>query len=107
MHLCRSVLTSGESVRSGPIALTPPLAHPGTPQVDDLVSLLSVPGVDMVNFGATDYSVSIGHPGQDGRPGIKKHKLVEEAELKGAHLLSRACPSACPLHPKGQVSSCS
>ena len=29
MHLCRSVLTSGESVRSGPIALTPPLRPPG------------------------------------------------------------------------------
>ena len=50
--------------------------------VDDLVSLLSVPGVDMVNFGATDYSVSVGVPGQDGRPGTKKHRLVEEAELK-------------------------
>jgi 2-keto-3-deoxy-L-rhamnonate aldolase RhmA len=44
--------------------------------------LLSVPGVDMVNFGATDYSVSVGVPGQDGRPGTQKHRLVEEAELK-------------------------
>ena len=41
------------------------IAPPGYHQ-DDLESLLSVPGVDMVQFGATDYSVSIGHPGQDG-----------------------------------------
>lgn len=26
-----------------------------------------------VQFGATDYSVSIGHPGQDGRPGTTRH----------------------------------
>lgn len=50
--------------------------------VDDLEQLLAVPGVDMVQFGATDYSVSIGHPGEDGRPGTKRHPKVDEAELK-------------------------
>ena len=81
--------------------------------VEDLEQLLSVPGVDMVQFGATDCppprrllslpvplprrtllttaltatprpadSVSIGQPGQDGRPGTTKHPKVEEAELK-------------------------
>ena len=44
--------------------------------VDDLSSLLSVPGVDMVQFGPSDYSMSIGVCGQ------ATHPKVKEAEIK-------------------------
>ena len=32
--------------------------------VDDLDAILSVPGIDMVQFGASDFSMSIGKPAQ-------------------------------------------
>jgi 4-hydroxy-2-oxoheptanedioate aldolase len=32
--------------------------------VDDLERILSVPGIDMVQFGASDFSMSIGKPAQ-------------------------------------------
>ena len=32
--------------------------------VDDIEEALSVPGIDMVQFGPTDFSISIGHPGE-------------------------------------------
>lgn len=57
--------------------------------VDDLVSLLSVPGVDMVQFGGTDYSASIGLTGQDGRPGTTQHPKVAEAERKVIYTAQR------------------
>jgi len=44
--------------------------------VDNLEMILSVEGVDMVQFGPSDYSVSIGLPGET------QHPKVREAELK-------------------------
>jgi 2-keto-3-deoxy-L-rhamnonate aldolase RhmA len=44
--------------------------------VENLEEILSVEGVDMVQFGPSDYSLSIGLPGE------KKHPKVREAELK-------------------------
>ena len=44
--------------------------------VEDLEEILSVEGVDMVQFGPADYSISIGHPGE------YNHPKVREAELK-------------------------
>jgi 2-keto-3-deoxy-L-rhamnonate aldolase RhmA len=44
--------------------------------VENLEEILSVEGVDMVQFGPSDYSLSIGLPGQAGHP------KVREAELK-------------------------
>ncbi|MDH5461616.1 MAG: aldolase/citrate lyase family protein [Candidatus Bathyarchaeota archaeon] len=44
--------------------------------VDNLEAILSVEGVDMVQFGPSDYSLSIGVPGERGHPKVK------EAELK-------------------------
>jgi 2-keto-3-deoxy-L-rhamnonate aldolase RhmA len=44
--------------------------------VENLEEILSVKGVDMVQFGPNDYSISIGLPGE------KNHPKVEEAELK-------------------------
>ena len=44
--------------------------------VENLEEILSVKGVDMVQFGPSDYSVSIGSPGEYANPKVK------EAELK-------------------------
>ena len=44
--------------------------------VENLEEILSVDGVDMVQFGPADYSISIGHPGE------YNHPKVREAELK-------------------------
>lgn len=42
-----------------------------------LQSLLSVPGVDMVQFGPSDYAMSMGVTGQGGN-----HPIVKEGEIK-------------------------
>lgn len=44
--------------------------------VENLEAILSVPGVDMVQFGPGDYSLSLGYPGQ------RKHPEVKEAEQR-------------------------
>ncbi len=44
--------------------------------VDNLEEILSVEGVDMVQFGPSDYSLSLGLPGET------QHPKVKEAELK-------------------------
>jgi 4-hydroxy-2-oxoheptanedioate aldolase len=44
--------------------------------VENLEEILSVPGIDMVQFGPGDYSLSLGLPGQ------RRHPKVREAELK-------------------------
>jgi len=44
--------------------------------VENLVEILSVEGIDMVQFGPADYSLSIGLPGETSHPKVK------EAELK-------------------------
>ena len=44
--------------------------------VENLEEILSVPGIDMVQFGPGDYSLSLGYPGQ------RNHPKVKEAELK-------------------------
>lgn len=40
--------------------------------VEQLEEILSVPGVDMVQFGPADYSMSIGVPGQFNHPKVRK-----------------------------------
>lgn len=44
--------------------------------VDNLEEILSVGGIDMVQFGPGDYSLSLGYPGQ------RSHPEVKEAEMK-------------------------
>ena len=44
--------------------------------VENLDEILSIEGIDMVQFGPNDYSMSIGHPGE------RSHPKVKEAELK-------------------------
>jgi 4-hydroxy-2-oxoheptanedioate aldolase len=51
--------------------------------VEDLEAILSVPGVDMVQFGPADYSMSIGIPGQWNHPRVREaEKFVIETALK-------------------------
>ncbi len=51
--------------------------------VDDLEALLSVEGVDMVNFGPADYSMSIGLTGQFDHPRVKEaERHVIETALR-------------------------
>jgi 2-keto-3-deoxy-L-rhamnonate aldolase RhmA len=51
--------------------------------VENLKSILSVPGVDMVQFGPADYSMSIGIPGQWNHPRVRDaERFVIETALK-------------------------
>jgi len=53
--------------------------------VENLDALLSVKGVDMVQFGPADYSMSIGIPGQFKHPKVKEAEryVIETAQKKG------------------------
>ena len=55
--------------------------------VEDLESILSVPGIDMVQFGAADYAMSIGQPHNRAHPDVKaaERKTIELALKKGLH----------------------
>jgi 2-keto-3-deoxy-L-rhamnonate aldolase RhmA len=55
--------------------------------VEDLDAILSVKGIDMVQFGASDYSMSMGLTGQRSHPAIKKAErdTIELALKKGLH----------------------
>ena len=53
--------------------------------IDDLENILSVPGIDMVQFGPADYSMSLGHPGEFKHPEVKEAEryTIETALKKG------------------------
>lgn len=53
--------------------------------VEDLEAILSVPGIDMVQFGPADYSMSIGLIGQMGHPAVREAEryVIETAQKKG------------------------
>lgn len=55
--------------------------------MEQLKEILSVEGVDMVQFGPCDYSVSIGKPGQMKSPEMqrKERDMIELALKKGVH----------------------
>jgi 4-hydroxy-2-oxoheptanedioate aldolase len=55
--------------------------------VEDLDAILSVKGIDMVQFGAADYSMSIGVTGQRSHPDVVKaeRRTIETALKKGLH----------------------
>jgi 4-hydroxy-2-oxoheptanedioate aldolase len=53
------------------------------PAVDQLEEILSVKGVDMIQWGPSDYSMSVGRAGQRGSPEIKAvERKVFETALK-------------------------
>jgi len=53
--------------------------------MDDLDEILSIPHVDMLQFGPNDYSISDGHPGQSGsaRTQQVQRDMIEKAMKKG------------------------
>jgi 2-keto-3-deoxy-L-rhamnonate aldolase RhmA len=55
--------------------------------VEDLDAILSVKGLDMVQFGASDYSMSLGLTGQRSHPDVVRaeRKTIETALKKGLH----------------------
>jgi 4-hydroxy-2-oxoheptanedioate aldolase len=55
--------------------------------VDNLDAILSVPGIDMVQFGGSDFSMSIGKTGQHADPEVvaAERKTIEMALKKGLH----------------------
>ena len=55
--------------------------------VDDLEAILSVPGIDMVQFGGSDFSMSIGKPAQHNDPEVvaAEKKTIEMALKMGLH----------------------
>jgi 4-hydroxy-2-oxoheptanedioate aldolase len=55
--------------------------------VEDLDAILSVKGLDMVQFGGSDYSMSMGLTGQRNHPDVKaaERKTIETALKKGLH----------------------
>jgi 2-keto-3-deoxy-L-rhamnonate aldolase RhmA len=55
--------------------------------VEDLDAVLSVPGIDMVQFGASDFSMSIGKTAQYGHPDVlaAETKTIQTALRKGLH----------------------
>jgi 4-hydroxy-2-oxoheptanedioate aldolase len=55
--------------------------------VEDLDAILAVKGVDMVQFGASDYSMSLGLTGQRNHPDVKRaeRKTIETALKMGLH----------------------
>jgi len=55
--------------------------------VEDLETILSTPGLDMVQFGAADYAMSIGQPHNRAHPDVKaaERKTIEMALAKGLH----------------------
>ncbi|MSO91018.1 MAG: 2,4-dihydroxyhept-2-ene-1,7-dioic acid aldolase [Acetobacteraceae bacterium] len=55
--------------------------------VDDLDAILAVKGIDMVQFGSADYSMSLGLTGQRNHPDVLKaeRKTIETALKMGLH----------------------
>lgn len=55
--------------------------------VEDLDSILSVKGIDMVQFGASDYSMSLGLTGQRNHSDVRRaeRKTIETALKMGVH----------------------
>ena len=53
--------------------------------MENLEEILSIEGVDMVQFGPADYSISIGKPGQAGSPEVQKvnRDMIETALKMG------------------------
>ena len=55
--------------------------------IDDLEAILSVPGIDMVQFGASDFSMSIGKPAQYSDPEVlaAETRTIDTALRLGLH----------------------
>jgi 4-hydroxy-2-oxoheptanedioate aldolase len=66
--------------------------------VEQLEEILAVPGVDMIQWGPADYSVSIGRPGEWGSPDLKAvERRVFETALKAG------VPPRCEINSADQA----
>lgn len=62
--------------------------------IENLDEILTVPGIDMLQFGPSDYSISVGKPGRGGDPDIQDaHKMMIQKAL------------AAGLHPRVEIGS--
>lgn len=64
--------------------------------VDNLAEILAVPGIDMVQFGPGDYSMSLGHVGQFNHPEVRE---AEEEVIR--------CALEAGLHPRAEINDAS
>lgn len=62
--------------------------------VENLESILSVPGVDMVQFGPADYAMSLGLPGQFAHPSVREAEAHVIATATRLGIAARAEPGA-------------
>ncbi|MBC7236366.1 MAG: 2,4-dihydroxyhept-2-ene-1,7-dioic acid aldolase [Chloroflexi bacterium] len=55
--------------------------------MENLDEILAVPGLDMVQFGPSDYSISVGKPGRGGDPDIREaqNTMIKKALAAGVH----------------------
>jgi 4-hydroxy-2-oxoheptanedioate aldolase len=55
--------------------------------LENLDAILSVPGIDMVQFGPADYAMGIGHAGEFSHPKVveAERRVIETALAKGLH----------------------
>jgi 2-keto-3-deoxy-L-rhamnonate aldolase RhmA len=53
--------------------------------IDNLEAILEVPGIDMVQFGPSDYAMSIGLAGQGNHPRVREAEryMIETARARG------------------------
>jgi 4-hydroxy-2-oxoheptanedioate aldolase len=63
------------------------------PAMDNLDEILAVPGIDMVQFGPSDYSVSLGVPGKGGS---------DEVQTAHRDMIKRALEAG--VHPRVEIS---
>jgi len=62
--------------------------------MEHLDEILEVPGVDMVQFGPADYSITVGRPGETQHP-----------EVQDAHTRMIKCALAAGVHPRVELPS--
>lgn len=92
-------VTGYGTVRGRPITLTDYVRHVDEiviavmietkSLVDDIEEALSVPGIDMVQFGASDFSISLGRPGvgyADGEITEAMERTYQTAKRKGIRI---------------------
>ena len=66
--------------------------------IDNLEEILAVPGVDMIQWGPADYSISIGRPGEWASPEIK---AVERRVFETA--IKMGVPPRCEINSPAQA----
>jgi 4-hydroxy-2-oxoheptanedioate aldolase len=58
--------------------------------VENLEQILAVPGIDLVQWGASDYAMSVGRPGEESHPEVREVERQVIAACVGAGVACRA-----------------